>query len=243
MPRLHHMADARPLDFYDCFALDKQRGADLLKGGGSIRLFGNSNIGIEQRTNTSVPGMLVSDQTAYIQNVYARTNFGAFFLGDNNEPLFRAMHEFASSTVVTLIVGDMPQRQWPLSTLLGRKHGDRNADDIPVGEAEEYFEGLAKAMHRAFWETHPDIKAGDLSSLWEQETALDRGQWLASARAAHRHLKAPQLVIVPTRQHHSVQITAESRSLGQLLEVLPDGIAPMPLVWVHLEGFSRRDVC
>lgn len=246
MPRLHHLADARPFDFFDSFALRDKVDRPALQAG-AIRLFGNCNIGIPERNNCFTGNQMSRDETSMIQNVYARTNFGAFFLGDNNEALFRAMNEFASAAQVTLVVGDQPQRQWPLSTLLGRKHGDRPVDEIPLGESEAYFTDFAKFLFRSLNKgadaAEDERIAAQVEHTWNAMIDSTRATWLNAAREAHRHLNAPQLVIVPPRQNYSVMVTVEHRSLGKLLEVLPDGIAPMPLVWVHLEGFQRRDAC
>lgn len=243
MPRLHHMADANPFDFFDSVAL---KGSEVdhraLRSPSGIRLFGNANISLVEHTNMQVGNRLSSDQTSMIQNVYARTNISWFTLS----PLHNAMLEWAHATVVTLVIGDKPQRQWPLSTLLDRRHGDRPVDAIDPDEAATYFDDLAAGMYEAYrrsggtgrsWESLPDV--APLGHAGE----LGKRPWQKAAHWAHDHLKSPQLLIVPVRQCVSVVVQTNERVLGKLLEFIPPGISPMPLVWIHLEGFARRDVC
>jgi hypothetical protein len=263
MPRLHHLADANPFDFYDSIAL-LARDVDIkaLRAGG-IRLFGNCNVGLQHRSNVQVAGRLSSDQTAMIQNLYARTNLWV----EIGSAIEAALSEWAHATSVTLIVGDKPQRQAPLSNLLSRMIGQRDADAIPLDEAAAYFEDLARGIwfDTAFLDATVDesikvrvdldgnprtwrsvhssdaSKASDAS--WTAMPADIKQSWVKIAHAAHRRLKSPQITIVPPRQNVSVLVQSDERALVKLLEIIPPGISPMPLVWIHLEGVARRDVC
>lgn len=80
MPRLAGAADFNTFNFYDAIRFDEPADRDdLLRGFGS--LFRNRNIGQRNVCNLLVGGQLACDQTAYVQNIYARTNLTLFNSG------------------------------------------------------------------------------------------------------------------------------------------------------------------
>jgi hypothetical protein len=49
-------------------------------------------------------------------------------------------------------------------------------------------------------------------------------------------------VIIPDRQNFSVKINTDRLALTELLKIMPENVAPRPLVWVHLDGLLTRHV-
>jgi hypothetical protein len=62
VPRLHRYAESTKFNFYDAFLYSHDpHTEETLAVASSIRLFGNANCGIAEKSNTQVPGLLVSD--------------------------------------------------------------------------------------------------------------------------------------------------------------------------------------
>jgi hypothetical protein len=121
MPRISGMRETSRLNVYDRFTLgeggENTYYGDLELGNNEIRLFGNRNIGYLAHTNLQVPQTLVCDQTMFLEHWYARTDL----LGEALSLRQRAdLHAWASSAMVTLVLGDRPRNGWtrPLSELL-----------------------------------------------------------------------------------------------------------------------------
>ena len=251
MPRLRGVRQYRPLDVYDSFYVQRE-----LMAAPSIRLFGHENIGNAQFCNVQVPKMLASDQTAIIGRLEARTNIAtpALFLHpthyrqaldayrdgvirDGNlrpTPLEEAMVEFAMMTLVTLMVGEMPQMQTDLASLL-RQWGSERPDERPMGPTEAVLLDLATQIRSEF--------IGDQTDLsWDNLVVEDQQRWLRAARVAwHRTNSARPIAVVPVRQNCSVVVDTNRKTLAKLTELMPQTIAPAPLVWIHLKGWSVYD--
>lgn len=191
---------------------------------GSLFMFGNRNVGNTTRTNLQVSAGAYHGESHVITNWYARTNI---------HTLPDEFHGFANSAIVTLDVGDRPRRQAPLADLLARK--EEHVDPKTKGEARDESDALAENMYN-------EAIGYGVGPFWHALPDYERDRWRRISAVAHS-MVAPQIMaFVPERQNYSVTITADRRSLGQLLEVLPTNVAPETLVWVHLEGIKRKVV-
>lgn len=259
MPRLHHLADANPFDYWDSFAI---RGSDedtkaLVEG--RMRLFEAVRVDPPALDRSNLPterlhairgshgSALSGGDTSMIQNVYARTNvlsadWISTFVANTTDRLRDAVISWSHAVTVTLFIGEKPMRRWPLYNLLSRKPGDRPADSMKIEEASAYFDELAKALYDGYRAT-ASANRELASSAWEVIGEGVKKPWRGAAHAAHEHLKSPQLLIVPPRQTVEVVVQADAHALGQFVELVDPQILPAPMVWVHLEGFQRRDVC
>lgn len=247
--------DSQTLNAFDCVRFSQPEDRTQLKQG-RLSLFGSRNIfeppamysstsaGWPIFTNIQVPYMLECDQTSIITNWYARTNI------PYDTPARSAIvHEFMCATTATLKVGDKPKAQWSLADLWNRRIGDR----IGVGN-DEPREGQPGAYDQPKDDAYEDRVAllardmfmeVDLDHSPERWDDLDDGLKSGYRRAAILaldHLKPPRCWIVPVRQLFSVVIDTSPRAVNKLYELMPKDIAPEPCLWIHLDGFSRRDV-
>ncbi len=230
MPRVQGHRERHPFDFYDCFdptTIDRA-------GGCNIRLFNRDNVGFQNLSNLQIPGMLVCDQTAVIANVYARTNIPTM-----PTELHYALDQVSNMAVVTLVVGEMPQRQFNLAELLKRRPYDKTAyDTVDDTIRQQELDGTAAELCAAFY-GHTDVKAS-----WEGNDNASRERWRAVANTARFQIMGPNRpVIVPVRQNCGVNVDLDPRSLAKLVELIPKNIAPRPLIWIHLDGIAVRDQC
>ena len=243
MPELRQLVHRRPLDVYDCYAPHRDY---------NVVLLGNTNIGKEGRSNVQVGKQLACDQTAVITNVRARTNIL------HND----AFLELAHVTTVTLVVGEMPQRQFALADLLVRAPLDQTAyvrlmstgmdprpSAVPGGERGPYgreeLDALAKLLWAEYWWHDEPLDAREqYTKQWDGFGWEAKRQFHELARLARNELRGPNVpVIVPIRQNCSVHVSAARRAISKFAEVMEGNqIAPEPLVWIHLEGCSTRDV-
>lgn len=206
-----------------------------------VKLFGAENLGNGLRTNSkrALLPLVDNDNTGYILNWYARHNVS--FPVDS--PARHAFWQWTESTAVTLRLSNKPMRVLPLSDLLARCEGMRfepGTNPLDGAHHAEIVDDVARRMWVVHTRPayHTDIPAA-LALLSEGV----RDRWRELAMPAFDVLKPPTLMIVPPRMAVQVDIDMDPRALGAMLESLPTNIAPEALVWVHIEGFSRRDVC
>jgi hypothetical protein len=213
MPKLHGIRERLPLNIYDSFP----------PRDGEIRLFGNTNIGQITRTNLLVAGLAVAtDQEAVIKNWYARTNI-------TPDAFQQAWRAWTEATLVTFVLGMSPITQLPLADLLRRQQGQ--GTDEPWNDAAA-CECLAEKLRDSY---HHGAQP------WPEAPLEYRLRWMGVARKAMLETRAPVLATVPLRQTFSVRVASDQRAQRALLEVLPTNVAPMSLVWIHLEGEAVRD--
>lgn len=262
MPRIHGVREVRVLNVYDAIRFSNASYWLTIRGTTHLQIFGNEHIGAPAFCNLQVPGQLACDQTGRIHQIYARTNL----------PESDAFRQWSHAATVTLVVGDRPHRQEVLfdcirrapkahltpaeAALVGRvgRVGDKllPVDEHPDGrvlphygdalgaEHERTIAKVATAMYVADLNFDKKLAGAPFDSLAKEI----RDRWCMRAIAAMGELDGVRVppVIVPVRQNVYVVVESESESLAKLLEDIPPGIAPEPLVWIHLEGFSTRDV-
>jgi len=222
-------------------------------GGGpqspTIRLFDNRNVGNAALTNLQQGGQLEYDQTYVILTWYARTNVtdvcrfqsGAPYRGDAlpSMDVIRAWDAWAHATTAELVIGCKPMATRPLAELLGsRMFG--NACGNPGPERDD-IAVLAEKM----WRRHLEV-----ATIGAEERKAMKGAKFSDLRTAERKvwLAAASVypftrpVIVPVRQNYSVRLRSDPQALTALLQIMPENIAPRPLVWVHLDGVLTRSV-
>ena len=238
MPRLHGLAQRRDTVLYDAFSPK-----DLLQGGRPyLNLFGNRNIGISALTNLQIAGSMGGDESMSIFTWYARTNVSEvcrFPVGKPYETptaspeLARAWDAWANASTATMRVGTQPAQTRPLSELFGpRSFGNCCGNPSPGPDDTEQ---LADRMWRKYREAAGGARdQRAFADLGENERAV----W----RAAAGVLPFRHPVYVPTRQNFGVTIESDVQALTVLLKVLPENIAPRPLVWVHLGGVCTMHV-
>lgn len=223
------------MDLWDCFRPRAILDAQDAKR--SLRLFGISNIGNPMCTNMQIPGQINCDQTAVILNWYARTNLLEVYQAGLTD-FTRAWKAWADSALATLVIGAKPRHSQPLSNLLGpRTLG--NLCGIRERGAEDDIRQIARAnydrwLHQQPGTAHLDGTAPKFSDLSPEMRAI----WMASAEVCP--LYCP--VIVPVRQNFGVTIEADHKATEVLLRVMPENVAPSPLIWIHLAGLMTRDV-
>lgn len=222
MPKLHGMTATLPLNVFDSFdpraLLEGRRGDN----GAHRHLFGNTNIGKPDRSNMLVGGQLESDLTGIIHNWYGRTN-----IAPHTPIAQRAWDNWVHASRVSLVIGCSPVHQVALSDLMARKEGQQYQDH-PDGVTAE---AMGRELGREAW-----------SRGVPNAIPLHDAEWQVIALAAMRFLKRPLLACIPERQNFSVRIDTDDVSLiRNLCEVMPRDAAPLPLVWVHLEGAARRN--
>ena len=251
MSRIYGHRERINATFYDAFSPK-----DMWDGGAknpSIRLFGNRNIGQFVLTNMLVGGQIACDQTFVIVTWYARTNItdvcqfqsGAPYRSDPTLPsmdLIRAWDAWAHSTTVELAFGTRPVAMRPLAELLGpRMFGSACGNPGPqvddVGAlAEKMWRRHLQAQYAAAKGTRDehDVRSRTFHDLPEHEQDL----W----RAAAGVYPFTRPLILPVRQNIAVRLYGDPSALTALLKIMPENIAPRPLVWVHLDGLLTRDV-
>ncbi len=224
-------------------------------GSNSVKLFGNRNIGNHALTNMQVGGCLAVDQTYVLMAWYARTNVtdvcrfqgGAPYRGEMAPPsreLIRAWDAWAHSTTVVFVLGTRPVLTRPLAELMGPRafgnaHGhepNRDGGDraILAERMWERYRNEQYASAKGTRDEHEFPRHQTFRDIPEAEQEI----WLAAAGVYPFN----RPVIIPVRQNFSVTLASDSTALAALLKVLPENIAPRPLVWVHLDGLMTRDV-
>jgi len=210
-----------------------------------VRLYGNKNIGQVARTNMVVGGQLSCDQTGVILNWYARTNMVEVYEPVKTSEFSRAWTAWVHASVATLIIGCSPRHSVPLANLFGpRTFGNL----CGVSERERSDEADIRKMAAKMYDQHEHPKDAleacaervrrDLDVAFRDLTKKQQEIWLSAARV--HPLRRP--VIVPVRQNFAVAIDSDIKATQVLLKVMPENVAPMPLVWVHLAGVLSRDV-
>lgn len=244
MPRLHGYAETTKLNIYDAIfdgltanffgaPNDSPFPGDItdLRSGRRC-LFGNYHIGYAELTNTQVAGQTHSDQTAYVQNWYARTNI----------PACQELEAFAQSTTAELIVGCRPQLKQPLSDLL------RRPQDTPLPLSLESPESAELAMMnvaRGIYRTYADAIDPPTSNKALSDLPKDQIlAWKAVAARMLRDTNNARMILLPPRQSFVVEVAPNRDAFEALVAATAKmEIAPRPRMWVHLQGFERRDVC
>lgn len=204
-----------------------------------FEMFGRLNIGTVALTNLQVPYQLLpGDQYAVIQNWYARVSYvDDLVLGvgsEDNQRRSDARAEWVESTTVTLVLGSMPVHQLPLSDLLRRREGYRDA----LLEHQPSIEDLAKRSFELGSALLYD-GTGILPLKWERLTDRERAATIAEVRFLRSQLCCPVLAVVPERQHVSVILETDMRLLGRVIEAGPRDALRF---WVHLEGIACLDL-
>jgi hypothetical protein len=247
MPRLLGYRERIDSTLYDAFSPK-----EMWDGGAkspSLRLFGNKNIGQSALTNMVVAGQLASDQTFVIMTWYARTNVtdvchfqsGAPYRGAPapSMDLIRAWDAWVHATTVNLVIGCSPIATRPLSELMGpRMFGSACGNPQNSGnDGAVLAEKMWRRHHLTATIGHKERDAME-RMRFSDLPAREREIWLAAA-AVYPFTRP---IIVPTRQSFSVQLYSDPSALTALLKILPENIAPRPLVWIHLDGLLTRDV-
>jgi hypothetical protein len=126
--------DCEPINMWDSFRLSRDGGGDqpYALTHACTRLFGNAHIGRQHLCNLQVPGMIAFDQDAFIEHVYARHNLDLAVVSPS---LRAAIYTFASSTIVSLYVGDHPECSWSLADLFAQQPWE--PESISLGRMSE----------------------------------------------------------------------------------------------------------
>lgn len=230
MPRLHGYAETYKLNVYDAVQINAEHRHRWF--GGRARMFGVEHVGNGMLTNLLSPGQLGGyDQTAYIQNWYARTNV----------PPCLALDNFMHVAYAELVVGYKPEMKLPLFDLLRRPQDEPLPVSVETPEkGEEIVTAMAERMFEAFiMEVDPHSRR----ALSDELPHVVRG-WRAAAATARRMDGGKPIILVPPRQDIYVELACPPDELEALrLAASHFVIEPQPLIWIHLQGFSRRDVC
>jgi hypothetical protein len=135
-------------------------------------------------------------------------------------------------------------RARPLAELLGpRMFGNAcgnpgpEMDDVGV-LAEKMWRRYVQANYAAAKGTRDEHHLPDRLSFGDLPR-LEQERW----RAAAGVYPFSRPVIIPVRQNYSIRLHSDPSALTALLKILPENIAPRPLVWVHLDGLLTRSVC
>jgi hypothetical protein len=160
----------------------------------------------------------------------------------------KAWLAWTHATVATLRVGWRPVVEQPLSAILGPRafgnmcgqHRDNHPDEDSEEIAKQIYDRCMKQEPTSpgLSRSHRSHRSHGDPPAWESLTAEQRTMWRAAAQAHPLYMP----VVVPVRQNFAVDLISEPRALDVLLRVLPEQIAPYPLVWVHLSGLVSRDV-
>lgn len=245
MPRLHGYAETNKLNVYDAIfngIAEHDWGSHQIVSG-EVRVFGNQNIGQRDLCNLhnagDNAGDIAGDQTAYIQNWYARTSL----------PSCSEVDDWAHSSTATLAIGGKTYMTIDLYDLFRRTEGV----EFPKGvinpdEGKMVVEDLAKLMFAAYGAEFSsffssfDTKFHALSDM-PQEVI---NGWHAAAAAAHRHVNpsGARIIIIPPRQTVEVTVRSHRDTFEHMRRhVLKQKRAARERAWIHLEGFARRDAC
>lgn len=226
MPKLHGYRERIIFNQYDCVT--------PRQASPSARLFGCANIGTLHKTNIVVPAVFPPDQTAIVGNWYARTNI------DTSMPEWKA---WTHATTVTLDVGTRPLWQLSLHDLMQRREdtgGNVMAIDpffaASSGEQIARTDSLARGAYRAY------CADSDAMPYFDTLSKREQAKWGLVGMTLLENRYDFMRVVIPVRQNYSVQINAEPRSTGALVERMATNVAPQSLVWIHLEGSLSRDV-
>jgi len=230
MPQLHSVIERNPVNVHDAIRVIGKHDIQAMKDG-MLVLFQNANIGRPHLTNMQVAGQLVCDHTTVILNWYARTNIP--ITTESRRSLREAFAEFTAFTKVTLGIGQAsPERDTTLSDLMVRTEGmrlGRSATDTHVESERDEFGRIAyEAYQRSI-------------TPWEHLSPESKAPWIRAADAVRYGPHAVNCHVVPPRATVNVRVDVGWHTLSKLLEVIPSTISPEPLIWVHLEGFSRRE--
>lgn len=224
MVRLHGFRETAQLNLYDAFALNQLSQSSGL-GSPEARIFTGKNIGRAELTNLEEPATVPNGGTAVIANWYARCPL------DHSAPL----SEWTHATMLCLNVGYRPIANLPLSDLLQREEGDRivNLDDGYAGRVTEaMYKGYAERCDAPTWE---EMSKGSPDR---------RAAWYEAFRIARAEMQPARTVaMIPIRQCFHVTITTSAAALKRLIDHIGPQVADRPIVWVHLEGHSIRDIC
>jgi len=235
------------MDLWDSF-----NPRELLDSGSStchrLRLYGNKNIGQWTRTNMRIGNCLACDQTAVIMNWYARTNLVEVYEPLKISEFSRAWTAWVNASVATLIVGTKPIHLVPLANLFGpRTYGNLCGLSERERTHEADIRRTAARMYDQYrTDADPRYRLGPVDGMCETREPgvvfndLPKDQqeiWLSAARVSPLY----RPVVVPVRQNFSVAIDSDIKATQVLLKVMPENVAPMPLVWVHLAGLLTRD--
>lgn len=138
MARVLEIRDIKHANYYDCVDIvDGGFGSawsgDGQRGGSSVRLFGNANIGNIDLTNLQIPGQMPSDESWIVQRWYARHNFP---LGD---PAVRDLYvAWANSVTATFTIGMRPVWTRSLAELVERRPRSAEEQSVVVASADPW---------------------------------------------------------------------------------------------------------
>lgn len=242
MPTLTVYTERTRFNSFDAICLADHQDRTLLKGG-SLRLFGVKNIGRPTYCNLQHPRMLrppelptpITDPSFVIFNWYVRFNLP----GANTA----ALVEWLNSTVATLVIGERPMYQQPLSDLARRAEGSVFVRDYHAtpGEIDEIAKKMCAVSIDHARRRKMGLMGGVTATSWDEVEEDGRECLRQMAIAATQAFPIPKVFVVPVRQSCHVRIDTSPAAYGKLMETLPAGISPEPLVWVHLEGVAVRD--
>lgn len=246
MVRLHGFRERIPVNVYDAVSPRRMEhvpasvGYEPTQVGFHVEHFTATvfnqprNIGDPALTNLQTPGYWSPDQTLFLKNWYGRTNM---ILG-NTPGIIAAFDAWMHATTATFVLGCAPLHQVSLFDLMGRWEGMDDDNSVPTSEASWFpLAHELRAAHAAL--PSRDFDDPSDTATWPREQ-LDA--WHRVVMVAAQAFRTPYLAIVPIRQNFRVELRSDARAHKALLEVLPTDIAPMSLVWVHLEGVAMRDV-
>jgi len=236
MPRLQGIRERLYSDLYDAVsprALDRNTDGR----GVVLKLFGDANIGNLALTNIQTGGQLPHGMAMAIYSWHARTNISEI---GGTDAFKRAWHAWVNATTVDFIVGARPYGVRSLASLLMGRVPFESTPDAAATDR------IARQAWAAFNSEISVATNGDRNgtAAWEEAAwrllaPQERHAWFKAATA-----KEPNrtIVHVPTRQSFGVTVTSDPSALRSLLEVMPTDVAPAALVWVHLEGWTTRDI-
>lgn len=241
MPKLYGYREQIDTTLYDAFSPKDMLGHELAGASPVLRLFGNANVGNPALSNLQQGNQLGSDDAFVIFTWYARTNVtevGRFQAGAAHREVsprmdvIRAWDAWAHATTADLVIGCAPVRTRPLAELLGPRAFGSACGNHPASTSD--IDSLASQM----WKRYQLCERPDVAQMTFHDLPGDeQDRWRAAASVYPFY----HPVMLPARQMFSVRLHSDPSALEALLRVLPENIAPRPLVWVHLDGIISRN--
>lgn len=236
MPRLQYYRESISSNLWDSFG--PQHMADT----GEVSLFGDANLGNLTRTSMVNANQLASDQSYTITRWCARSNIPARLSGD----AVGAWDAFTHATTLTLVVGTSAYLQGSLAELLapsiigGLQGPSERGDDVEY-VARKMYETHARMVaskHLERYQTAMPHLTPEPAVPWWDVDQNDRALWISAASVC----PFARPVIIPVRQNFGVRVQTPRSALDAFRRVMPEDIAPAPLIWVHLIGLANRDM-
>jgi hypothetical protein len=235
MPRLYSYRERLYSDLYDAVS---PRAFDRNTDGRGVvlKMFSNENIGNVALTNLQTAGQL-PDMAMAVYSWYARTNISEI---GGTDAFKRAWHAWVNATTVDFIVGARPYGVRSLASLLmGRVPFESTPDAAATDRIAKHAWAAFSSEISVATNGDRDGTAAWEEAAWRLLSPQERHAWFKAATA-----KDPRNAVIhmPRRTSFGVTVTSDPSALRALLEVMPTDAAPQALVWVHLEGWTTRDI-